>query len=151
MHIHIVWIGKTKDSYFKQAINEYLKRLKGFCSLEITEILHKQSLPVAQLKLFEAEKIISAQKSDRKYLLLDEIGKQFTSPEFAEMISKSVSLTGKFGLVIGGVYGFSDQLRSQHKCISFSKMTFTHQMVRVILLEQLYRAQTILHNKSYHY
>lgn len=151
MHIHIIWIGKTKDAYFLQAIDEYLKRLKGFCSIEITEILHKQSLPVSQLKSYEAEKIISAQKSDRKYILLDEIGKQFTSPEFAKLISQSVSLTGKFGLVVGGVYGVSDQLRNQHKCIALSKMTFTHQMVRVILLEQLYRAQTILHNKSYHY
>lgn len=152
MKIHIIWLGKTKDSYMQEGLKEYLKRLQTYAQIEISE-LKEESLKdsIEVVKDREAEKILNIMKDDCVYLSLDQYGKQYDSVSFSKAVLNDYGQMGKIGFIIGGVYGLSDVVRDKTKLISFSKLTFTHQMIRVILLEQVYRAFTIEKNKRYHY
>ncbi|MCE2846267.1 MAG: 23S rRNA (pseudouridine(1915)-N(3))-methyltransferase RlmH [Sphingobacteriales bacterium] len=156
MKIKIISIGKTKEDWVATGINEYLKRLKRYVQLEYIELasgkIHENN--TIELALGEETKRFeSALKSGDQIFLLDNNGVESDSVEFAEWINKRFSAGGgDLVFLIGGPYGFHDSLRNRAKqSISLSRMTFTHQMVRIVFLEQVYRAMTILRNEPYHH
>lgn len=153
MKIEIWWIGKTFQDFTKKGYDEFLKRIQKFNAIQIEEIaeIKNQNNPKI-LKNLEAEKILAKLKPDDFLILLDEKGKQFSSVEFADFISKKENQsTKKIIFLIGGAFGFDDKIydRANEK-ISLSKMTFSHQLIRLIFMEQLYRAFTIMNNFPYH-
>lgn len=158
MNIQIICIGKLKEKYWSEAIAEYSKRLSRFCSLEIIELKEARLPDKAShaeeeaVKMEEGRSILKAIKEGTYVITLEILGKQFTSPELASKI-ENLSLEGKSNIafVIGGSLGLSEEVskRANFK-LSFSKMTFPHQMMRVILLEQIYRSFKINRNETYH-
>lgn len=152
MYVHIVWIGKTKESFVNEGIQKYTKLLLRFAEVEVTEIPDVKGMnDVSKLQILEAEKIEERLKNGVEYFYLDEGGKSFSSEVFSGMVSSEMNQTGKVGFVIGGAWGFAPGFKTNKHLISFSPMTFTHEMVRMILLEQLYRAFTIMKKISYHH
>lgn len=155
MNIKIICLGKTKQSFIKQGIAEYQKRIGRFGKLTwqtLPDVKLSASTNIEQVKAQEAE-IIQKNLAPRNYLIaLDEHGRQFTSPQLAQKLSK-LTLQGKTPcFIIGGVYGLDKQvIQKVDLVMSFSQLTFTHQMIRLLLAEQIYRAFTIKNNKKYHY
>lgn len=156
MKITLITIGKTEDKYLIEGIDIYLKRLKHYIPfriLEIPELKNTKSLSQEQQKSREAELIFKNIQSTDRIILLDENGKEFSSRGFSVYLNKKM-LSGLQHLVfiIGGPYGFSNEVynRSNEK-ISLSKMTLSHQMIRLFFAEQLYRACTILKGEPYHH
>jgi 23S rRNA (pseudouridine1915-N3)-methyltransferase len=156
MKIKIISIGKTDDKSLEFLIDSYIKRLKHYVKFEfliIPDIKNRKNLSIDQQKVLEGELLLkNFQKSDF-VVLLDEKGKDFTSIEFSKYLSKKMlSGTKQLLFVIGGPYGFSDAIyRRANQKVSLSKMTFSHQMVRLFVVEQIYRAFTILKNEPYHH
>jgi len=155
MKIELWYIGKTSFTYLKEGEALYEKRLKRYLPFQtnlIPDIKNAKNLRPDLLKTKEGEAVINKLKSDDYLILLDEKGKHFTSVEFSKFLEKQFHL-GKKRIIflIGGAFGFSEQLyqRANSK-ISLSKMTFSHQMIRIFALEQLYRAMTIMKNEPYH-
>lgn len=155
MRISLVCIGKTDDKEIKNLINYYIPRLPkhfNFEFIEIPDVKNAKNLSPQQLKKEEAKLFFNHLDNSDTVILLDEKGKQYTSREFASKIDQWMNASTKhLAFLIGGAYGFSDEIyeRAQGK-ISLSKMTFTHQMVRLFFVEQIYRASTILAGKPYH-
>lgn len=156
MKIELVVVGKTSIGYLKQGIEEYIKRLKHYVPFEIRyidDIKNTKNISEDQQKQIEGVKILSLLDKSDFVVLLDERGKEFTSIEYSNYIQKRM-LSGakKVVFVIGGPYGFSQDVynRANDK-ISFSKMTFNHEMIRLIFTEQLYRAYTIINHEPYHH
>lgn len=155
MNIKIIAVGKIKEKFMQQAIAEYEKRLKGYCSLSVVEIAAENILDEAlsgKYKDMEAEKILPHIKSGSFVVTLEILGKSFSSEELALKI-KELSNEGmnEVIFVIGGANGISQKISDIADLkLSFSKMTFTHQMIRVMLLEQIYRAFKINNNEPYH-
>lgn len=158
MNIEFIVVGNIKEKYFIDAINEYKKRLSSYCNIKITEISEfKLSNNPSDAQIFdgmkkEAESILS-QISEKSYVMALCIeGKGFSSIEFSDKISECmVGGYGDFTFIIGGSNGLSDDVKKRADIkISFSKMTFPHQLMRVILLEQIYRAFRIMRNEPYH-
>ena len=155
MTIKLLAIGKTDSNQLQQLISEYQNRLKHYIKFEleiIPDIKNVKNLSEIQQKTKEGELILKKLNPTDVLVLLDENGKQFTSVAFSEYLQKKMNSGLKqLVFVIGGPYGFSDALyqKAQGK-ISLSKMTFSHQMVRLFVAEQLYRAFTILKNEPYH-
>ena len=158
MKIKIYAIGHLKEVYLKQGINEYLERLKPYTQVEIVE-LNDESIvdnpsqkEIEQTKNKEGQKVLKLLKSNEYLIGLDLVKKQPTSEEFAKYLEdKFVVGNSSLTFVIGGSYGLSDELKKRaNDAISFSKMTFLHQMTRLILLEQIYRAFKINRNETYH-
>ncbi len=157
MKIKIYSIGKIKEQYLKDGINEYLKRISSYSNIEIIEVNDSKvkdnpnSSDIEKAKNEEGERVLKLLKND--YLIgLDLNKKEQTSEEFAEFLqSKLVEGGSNVSFVIGGSYGLSDELKKRcNTSISLSKLTFLHQMTRLILLEQIYRAFKILNNETYH-
>lgn len=156
MKIKLICIGKTGKDFLIAGEQEYLNRLKHYVSMErieIPDIKNAKSLSIDQIKELEGKEILSKLQSGDQLILLDENGKLFSSTEFADFLQQKFNQGGK-GLVfvIGGAYGFSGEVyeKSIFK-ISLSKMTFSHQMIRMIFFEQVYRAMTILKGEPYHH
>ncbi|QCX52368.1 23S rRNA (pseudouridine(1915)-N(3))-methyltransferase RlmH [Elizabethkingia sp. JS20170427COW] len=155
MRISLVCIGKTDDKEIKNLINYYIPRLPkhfNFEFIEIPDVKNAKNLSPQQLKKEETKLFFNHLDNSDTVILLDEKGKQYTSREFASKIDQWMNASTKhLAFLIGGAYGFSDEIyeRAQGK-ISLSKMTFTHQMVRLFFVEQIYRASTILAGKPYH-
>lgn len=155
MKVELWSIGKTNEKYLKEGIAIYLKRLKHYLNFEfiiISDVKQAGSLNATQLKNKESELIFNRLKNEDFLILLDEKGETFTSEAFAGFIEQKLQLSYKrIVFLIGGAYGFSEDLyaRANGK-LSLSKMTFSHQMVRLFFVEQLYRAMTILRNEPYH-
>lgn len=156
MKIELAVIGKTSIGYLKQGIDEYIKRLKHYVPFEIKyidDIKNTKNISEDQQKRTEGAKILSLLDKSDFVVLLDEHGKEYTSMQYASYIQKRL-LSGvkKVVFVIGGPYGFSQEVydRANDK-ISFSKMTFNHEMIRLIFTEQLYRAYTIINHEPYHH
>lgn len=146
MKIKIIQVGKTKEAAYREIEEEFLKRLRSFCDLEtVTVKTSDQKEENEQLR----EKI----PRDHTIVALDVKGKAMSSEEFAEFLRVQRDHEGgKVVFLVGGPHGFTEETLAQANVkLSFSKMTFTHQMVRLFLLEQLYRGFTILGGKSYHY
>lgn len=156
MKITLLMVGKTTESYYIQAIDEYAGRLKHYITFElevIPELKNTKSLQTEQQKEREGELIKKSLKPGDHIVLLDEKGKEYTSVAFSDYITKKQQTVGKrLVFVIGGPYGFSDEIYGLAKeKISLSKMTFSHQMIRILFVEQLYRAMTILNGEPYHH
>lgn len=156
MKIELAVIGKTSIAYLKQGIDEYIKRLKHYVPFEIKyidDIKNTKNISEDQQKRTEGAKILSLLDKSDFVVLLDEHGKEYTSMQYSSYIQKRM-LSGakKVVFVIGGPYGFSQEVydRANDK-ISFSKMTFNHEMIRLIFTEQLYRAYTIINHEPYHH
>lgn len=156
MKIELAVIGKTSIGYLKQGIDEYIKRLKHYVPFEIKyidDIKNTKNISEDQQKRTEGAKILSLLDKSDFVVLLDEHGKEYTSMQYSSYIQKQM-LSGakKVVFVIGGPYGFSQEVyaRANDK-ISFSKMTFNHEMIRLIFTEQLYRAYTIINHEPYHH
>lgn len=155
MRIEAWYIGKTAEQYLKDGCSIFEKRIKRFLPFEVVvipDVKNGKNAAPAQLKQLEGEKILSKLGSDDFLVLLDEKGKQFTSREFASQLNRWTMLSHKrLIFLIGGAFGFSDKVydRSNAK-LSLSKMTFSHQMIRLFLLEQIYRGMAIQKNLPYH-
>lgn len=158
LHIDIICVGKLKEDYLKNAILEYSKRLSKYCILNIVE-LQDEKVP-STLSEKEKEKIIQKEstailnsiKENSYVIALDLNGKQYFSEEFSEKISQISLFNSHITFLIGGTLGMSKELLSfSNELISFSKMTFPHQLIRVFLLEQLFRAFKISNNETYHW
>ena len=156
MKISLIVIGKTDASYFVDAINEYKNRLVHYIPFEmeiIPDIKNVKNLREEQQKEKEGELILKMLQPGDYLVLLDEHGKSFTSMEFATHLERKMHVVSKrLVFVIGGPYGFSEAVyKAASEKISLSKMTFSHQMIRLIFVEQIYRAMTILNNEPYHH
>jgi 23S rRNA (pseudouridine1915-N3)-methyltransferase len=149
--IKIITVGQIKENYLKEAIEEYQKRLQKYTSLEIIELKDEGLVEEEKSIKLEAEKI-EKHLGERDYIITLEIeGKEYTSLEFAEKLRNIQIESSNITFIIGGSYGLSDSIKQKAKMhLSFSKMTFPHQLFRVILLEQIYRAYKINNNESYH-
>lgn len=149
--IKIIVVGQLKEKYLKEAIAEYTKRIKKYTNLEIIEVKDEGLVEEAKAIKLEAEKI-KKHLGEKDYLITLEIeGKEFTSVEFAKKLNDIFIESSNLVFLIGGSYGLADELKSKAKLhLSFSKMTFPHQLFRVLLLEQIYRAYKINNNESYH-
>lgn len=152
LDIILIAIGKIKDKRLVELKNEYLKRLKPYARIKVFELeavaFSDNNREAA--KKFEGERIenfLNKQADNRLVYLLAERGKQFDSPSLALWLKNKNPLI----LVVGGALGFSDELYKKYPSLSLSALTFTHEMARILLLEQIYRATTILKNKNYHY
>ena len=153
MKIKIIVIGKTKDKYFQEAESEFVKRISGFAQVEELVLKEEDKGNIEQIKKAEGGKILEKLDNDCFNIALDQNGKNLASEEFAKLIREQRDFgKGKISFIIGGTYGLSNEVLSKVDFkFSFSKMTFTHIMIRVFLLEQIYRAFTIIKGKKYHY
>ncbi len=156
MKIKFICVGKTVESFLKEGELNYQKRLKHYIHFEridLPDLKNVKNLSVNQIKNEEGNLILKQLTPNQEVILLDENGKHFSSVEFAQFLDLSFLHSNKdLVFVIGGPYGFSDEVyaRASSK-FSLSKMTFSHQMVRMIFLEQLYRALTIRKGEPYHH
>lgn len=154
MNVRIVCIGKIKDNFYKDAVAEYAKRLMRFCKFEIVELSEKllagkNEADIAVVKEDEGKRIINALKG--YVFALDMRGKQFTSEEFSKKLQDIQMSDSTVTFVIGGSYGLSEKVLSEANTVmSFGKITFPHQLMRVVLTEQIYRAFTIAEGSGYH-
>lgn len=147
--------GKTTDPRLVSLIDEYRERLKHYIPFEVVvipDIKNTKTLTVEQVKTAEGEAILSRLTPSMEVILLDEHGREFRSMEFADYLQKKMGSGRDLTLVIGGPYGFSPAVYSRADGkISLSQMTFSHQMIRIMAIEQIYRAMTILRNEPYHH
>jgi len=156
MKIELWVIGKTSASWIDNGINEYLKRLKSLQSVDFVvfnDVKNAKALPIANLKQKEGEIVLQKLTSEDYLVICDDKGKEYSSENFAVWIERTSNMSKKrIIFLIGGAFGFSNDIydRANEK-ISFSKMTFSHQMIRVIVLEQIYRGYSILKNLPYHH
>lgn len=156
MKITLLTVGKTDSGYLKSGISGYQERLVHYIPFTITEIQaqkNRASLNQEQIKEWEGEEILKTVKESDELILLDERGELITSEEFAGFLKiKMLNSTKSIVFVVGGAYGFSKRVYDRaNKMISLSPMTFSHQMVRLIFTEQLYRAFTIIKGEPYHH
>ena len=156
MKIVLTVIGKTDASYFIDAIKEYQNRIIRYLPFElqvIPDLKNSKNLSVEQQKEKEGELILKNIQQGDYVVLLDERGREFTSMDFAVYIEKkNHTVSKRLVFVIGGPYGFSDAVYDKaSEKLSLSRMTFSHQMIRLVFVEQLYRAMTILNNEPYHH
>lgn len=159
MKITIACVGKIKEKYLTAGIDEFTKRLTPFCKLEVVSINEERMpdnpSPAEKQQILEKEtqRLLGIIPENSYVILLDVIGKQLSSPELAEKID-ALALQGSSHItfVIGGAFGYTDALRKRADfALSFSKMTFTHQMIRLLLIEQIYRAFKISSGQKYHW
>ena len=156
MKITMLTVGQTEKNWIKEGLDVYVARLKHYCAFsvnEIPELKNVSSLSREQIRKKEGELVLKAVRDSDEGILLDEHGKEYSSTGFAEALERKISLGGRdIVFVIGGAYGFSEEVyRRSNSSISLSKMTFSHQMVRTIFAEQLYRAFTIMKGQPYHH
>lgn len=156
MKIILAVVGKMKGSYLSTGIDEYSRRASFYIPFEIEyipDVKNSRNLSIQQQKQLEGQNIISSLEKSDFVVLLDEHGKELTSVEFSKYIENMMIRSPKrLVFVVGGPYGFSEDVynRANGK-ISLSKMTFSHEMIRLIFTEQLYRAMTIINNEPYHH
>ena len=148
--ITIITVGKIKENYIKDGINDYLKRLSKYTKVELIELEDVSFDKVKTLKV-EAEKILKKLDTKSYIITLEIEGKELSSIELSNLIDSSMTNYGDITFIIGGSYGLDDSIKrlSNYK-LSFSKMTFPHQLFRLLFLEQLYRSFKILNNEQYH-
>jgi len=152
MNIILICTGKTSEKYVSEGMRIYIDRLSHYCKLSLVEVESGKG-DESQIRKKETESILKKVGEKDILILLDEKGKEFSSVEFAKIVSHHQNIsTRNLVFVIGGAYGFSEEVyRRANMKIALSKMTFPHQLVRVIFLEQLYRAYTIQKGEKYHH
>ncbi len=150
LKINIVCVGNLKDKFFIEASEEYTKRLSRFCNVSINELKEFTNLSsVEQIKKSEGEEIIKNIKG--YFILCDVKGEECSSEGLAEKIERISQTNDQITFVIGGSYGVSNEVKNKaNELLSVSKMTFPHRLFRVMLLEQIYRAETIINGIKYH-
>ena len=156
MKLQIIFIGRTTGTVYPALINEYVQRLTHYVLTQIEEIpdlKNTKNLSQEQQKEREADQVLERLQSGDVLVLLDERGREMTSREFSQWMEQKLQTVPKrLVLLIGGPYGFSERIyEAAQQKISLSKMTFSHQMVRLFLVEQLYRAFTIIRGEPYHH
>lgn len=156
MKIKLLLVGKTSDTRIESLIGDYIKRLSHYIYFEIDVILYakkNKKVSIEEQKIKEGELILSKVSTSDLLILLDEKGKEFSSVNFSKNIQKYMNSGVKQVIfVVGGAYGFSKSVYDKaNSKISLSQMTFSHQMIRLFFVEQLYRAFTILKNEPYHH
>lgn len=151
----LIQVNKTTDKHFAASISDYIKRISHYMPIEITtigDIKNSRNLTEELQKTIEGEMILKQVRNTDKLVLLDEHGIEFTSIKFASWLEHQRNNTRRLVFAIGGPYGFSQQIYDRaNEQISLSQMTFSHQMVRLIFTEQLYRACTIIKGDPYHH
>ena len=149
--IKIICLGKVKEKYLQDGIDEYIKRISKYTQVKIIE-LEDEGIKDDKVALKkEKEKILKYLNTKDYIIVLDISGKEMTSLEFADKIDKTLIINSDITFIIGGSYGLDEEIKSlSNYRLSFSKMTFPHQLFRLILLEQIYRAYTINNNEEYH-
>lgn len=152
--IELRCIGKTKEQYLQQAIVEYQKRLGKFVKFSISELKDvkaSKKLSATEIKVQEAVVFQKHQRSGEFRILLDENGKTYSSVDFSKKLEKWLTMGRPVVFMVGGAYGFDDTIRAEaDDMLSISRMTFSHQLIRLLFVEQLYRGFTILNNLPYH-
>ena len=156
MKITLLTVGKTDRDWVRQGLDIYTSRLKHYITfniVEIPELKNVSALTKEQIKSREGELIMKNLRPTDDVILLDERGREFSSVEFAKVLQDKISYIGKdIVFIIGGAYGFSEDIyRRANSKVSLSRMTFSHQMVRAIFAEQIYRAFTIMRGEPYHH
>jgi len=152
MKISLLVVGKTSFPYIQQGIEDYAKRLKRWIDFEITVIKDSKLQEVERIKKQEAEYLHEKIDNQDFVILLDERGRHFSSLEFAKKIEEFQERNKKIVFVIGGAYGFDNSIYDRANVqLSFSDMTFSHQIIRLMFMEQLYRAYTIIQGLPYHH
>lgn len=158
MKVSILTVGKLKEKFMKAAVEEYVKRLGSYCKLEIIEVADEKTVENAsetvyeQIRSKEGERLLKYMKSDAYVITLEIQGKLLSSQELAQHIDRlGVQGTSHIIFVIGGSLGLSQEvMKRSNLALSFSKMTFPHQLMRVVLVEQIYRSYRIINNQPYH-
>ncbi len=152
MRLHFVWIGKTRDRYCAALIDDYLERIKRFAPCEVSELKEQRGGGEKRVIAAESEKLIAAVERDDLVVLLDENGREFSSPQMADFIGKQQQAgTKRLAFVIGGFAGVSDEVKKRADVqLALSRLTLTHELARVVLTEQIYRAFTLLAGLPYH-
>ncbi|MDF1867965.1 MAG: 23S rRNA (pseudouridine(1915)-N(3))-methyltransferase RlmH [Saprospiraceae bacterium] len=155
MKVELWLIGKTSFGYIKEGMEIYQKRLTHYLPFEVSiipDIKNAKNLRPNQIKVKEGATINSKLKKEDFLILLDERGKHFSSVEFAKFLDQKLQMSyKKIVFLVGGAYGFSEEIyKRANSKLSLSKMTFSHQMIRLFVLEQIYRGMTILRNEPYH-
>jgi 23S rRNA (pseudouridine1915-N3)-methyltransferase len=146
MKIKVIWVGKTKELFIGEGIRKYSRLIKPYAELIIREIKEEKGKDIPKLVMKEGERIVNMKIP---YVLLDEGGRDLSSVKFAEYIDKR---RPALNFVVGGPFGVSETVKeTAQDRIALSKMTFTHEMARLFLLEQVYRALTIIHKRGYHH
>jgi 23S rRNA (pseudouridine1915-N3)-methyltransferase len=151
--IDLIAVGKLRGKAWQLAQADYVKRLGYYTRLNLVEVKDfvGQSLPEAVAKQREGELLLKAAGAANQIILLTPEGRELSSPELAEFVQRGVEVNGRLAFLIGGPFGFSDEVvRAAGQQLSLSRLTFPHELARVIFLEQLYRAFTILRGESYH-
>jgi len=153
MKLRLLWVGKTQEEWLKTGIEKYRRGIGRYFPFEIGEVRDEKGAEAESMRLKECDRLEALLARESRLILLDELGEEFTSPQFASVIGKFRDVgTREVVFAIGGAYGFSDSFRARaHRTIALSRMTFTHQMVRLFLVEQIYRGCTILNNEQYHH
>lgn len=148
--ITIITVGKIKEQYIKDGINDYLKRLSKYTKIELIEVEDVSFDEIKTLKV-ESEYILKKINTKSYIITLEIDGKELTSIELSNLVDNSITNYGDITFIIGGSYGLDDSIKriSNYK-LSFSKLTFPHQLFRLVFLEQLYRSFKILNNEKYH-
>ncbi len=146
MKIRLVWVGRTKEQFIDEGIRKYLRLIKPFGHVSVVEIKEEKGKDTRRMIETESQRI---SKLRTPYVLLDEKGNSFDSAEFADFLAGHSPMVT---FVVGGAYGVSEGVRDAAESrLALSKMTLTHEMARLLLVEQLYRAFTIMHKRGYHH
>jgi len=148
--IKIICIGKLKEKYFQEAEKEYLKRLSKYTKIEKIEILDEDNKSKEVTLLKEKEQIKKHLKAKDNIIILDINAKEYDSIEFANLMNKELTYNSNITFIIGSSHGLDEEIKKLGKRISFSRLTFPHQMFRIMLLEQIYRSFKIINNEQYH-
>jgi len=152
LKLRVLWVGKSRDAWVKEALADYGGRIRRYCPLELIDVRDEKGAEAEEQRRRECERLEKQIPPGATLVLLDERGGQMDSPGLAAFIgAQRDGGVGDLVFAVGGAYGFSEEFRSRGRLLSLSKMTFTHQMVRVFLLEQIYRAFSILNNEPYHH
>lgn len=156
MKIALLQVGKTSEKYLTDGISTFEERVRKYTAFEIftiPDIRDTRNMPASEQKSREGEKVLQFFKSDDYIVILDDKGKEFSTIEFSSWLEKMfMSQKKRIVFVIGGAWGFSDEVyRMADMSLSLSRLTFSHQMVRLLFLEQLYRAFTVIKGEPYHH
>lgn len=154
MKIKLLVVGKTSDNFLESLISNYIKRINYYVKFELIELNNLKIKKVShnEIKKKEGNKILEKINKDDQVILFDERGKTYSSTDFSKFIENSLVISKKnIVFVVGGAYGFSENIYMRsNSTISLSKMTFSHQIIRLFIVEQLYRAFTIINDHPYH-
>ena len=152
MKLRVLWVGKSRETWLKEALVDYVCRIRRYIPLELGEVRDEKGAVAEEMRRRECERLEKQIPLNATLVLLDELGEQLDSPGLATLIGRQRdTVGGELVFVIGGAYGFSEAFRRRGRLLSLSRMTFTHQMVRLFLLEQIYRAFTIINGEPYHH